>query len=390
VTAAKRPLTGVRLLYIVNVDWFLVSHRLPIVRAAIDAGADVTVACADTGAMAPIEALGAVRVVALPLSRSGTGLFGEARSLAAIAGLIWRTKPDIVHNVTIKPVMYGTLLTRLLRRRTRVVNAVSGFGYAVEGDAHKVLSSLVLAAYRLLFRSRRVEMIVQNDGAAQWLLRHRCTSLKHIHVIEGSGVDCERFTPPSTPRAEQPLTVLLASRMLRDKGVAEFAEAARMLRPKHPDAMFVLAGSTDVGGNPTSYTDDEMRQLEAAFPVRWTGHVADMPALLQTADVFALPSYHEGLPKALLEAAATGLPLVATDIDGCRPVVTSGVNGELVALGDAEALAATLDRLLSDAGLRRRYGDASRRIAVDRFAIERVVAATLQVYAQAGSAGPRR
>lgn len=379
------PLAGIRLLYVVNVDWFLVSHRLPLVRAAIEAGADVTVACADTGSMEPIRALGRVKVVELALSRSGTGPIGELKALWAIASTVRRTRPDVVHSVTIKPVLYGTLATRLLTRDARIINAVSGFGYTVEGSGHRLLSSMVTMAYRVLFRSRRVAMIVQNEGAREWLLRNRCTTSERIHVIEGAGVDCNRFAPPPEPRASNELQVLLASRMLRDKGIDEFAKAAAIVKQTCPRARFILAGSTDVGGNPTSYTDAELGLLCASHPVEWVGHVADMPAFLQTVDVFVLPSYHEGLPKALIEAAASGLPLVASDIDGCRPVISPGVNGELVPPRDERALAAAISALLADPGRRQRFGAESRRIAVERFSIDKILEATLRLYSSARS-----
>ncbi len=373
-------LTGQRVLFVVNVDWFLVSHRLPLVRATVEAGAEVTVACADTGSMDIIRSLGHVKVIPIPLTRSGTGPIGELKSLWAIARTVRTSHPHVVHNVTVKPVMYGTLATRLLSRRARVINAVSGFGFAVEGDANRLLSATVSLAYRLLFRSRRVTMIVQNEGAREWLLAQRCTRIEQIRLIEGSGVDCSNFTPAAHSRSDEAITVVLASRMLRDKGIEEFARAAAIAAPHFPNARFVLAGSTDMGGNPTSYSDEEVRALCASYPVEWLGQVTDMPTLLRNADVFVLPSYHEGLPKALIEAAASGLPLIATDIDGCRPVVHPHVNGELVKPRDVETLAAALCCLLADRNLRERYGAASRALAVERFALSKVLAETLVLY----------
>jgi glycosyltransferase involved in cell wall biosynthesis len=375
-------LTGVRLLYVVNVDWFFISHRLPLLEAAVQRGAVVGVACASTGRLTEIEAHGG-QTFELPMTRSGKNPLDELRSLIAVSRIVRRFRPDVVHNVSIKPVLYGTAAARLLNRRATVINAISGFGYAVEAR-DSLLSRVVRQTYRQLFRSRRVRVVVQNEDARRQLVGERIASPSQIVLIEGSGVDCDRFRPREHVEGhDAPVRVLMASRLLRDKGVLEYCRAAATLRGL--GVRFLLAGPLDVGGNPTALSGREVDAACTSASVEYLGEVKGMPELLRSVDIFVLPTYHEGLPKALLEAASTGLALVATDIPGCRPVVQPGVTGELVEVGDVASLAAAVKKLIENPGLRRRYGSASRRLAVERFSLARVVAEFMNMYQEAGT-----
>ena len=383
VDGAAGRLAGVRLLFVVNVDWFFISHRLPLLRAARSEGAEVAVATADTGRLHEIEAEG-VTVYPLRMSRAGRSPVEQARSVLEIARAIRGFRPDVVHNVTIKPVLIGTLVTRLLRRRTRIINAISGFGFVMEGGAGGAARRVVRLCYRLLFRSARVTVVVQNDDARRLLVEERIARHDRIELIEGSGVDCDEFAPvDGDDRSDTPVTITMAGRILRDKGVVEYCEAIARLADGRVEA--VLAGSLDPEGNPTALRRDELDALCERTGVRYLGDVDDMPSLLGSSDVFVLPSHHEGLPKVLIEAAASGLPLVATDIAGCRPVVHPDVNGELVPVRDVESLAAAIERLAGDPQRRRRYGVASRRLALERFSVSGVVERFVELYA--GSRG---
>lgn len=370
-----QSLAGVRVLFIVNVDWFFISHRMPLLRAAIERGAVVGVAAADSGRLEEIAREG-VQVFPIPMSRSGTGLGEQVRVAWAMGRAVRRFRPDLVHNVTIKPVLLGTGVVRVLQRRARVIAAISGFGFAVEGEAPSLLRRSVEVAYRVLLRSRRVTVVVQNDDARASVIERRVARAERVELIEGSGVQTDRFMPASRA-PDGTVRVAMASRILRDKGVVEFCRACALLGP-NVDA--VLAGSLDTDGNPTSMARNEVDDLCSETGVTYVGEVNDMVTFLQQADVFVLPSYHEGLPKALIEAAACGLPLVATDIAGCRPVVTPGENGELVPVRAVESLAAAIEMLVSDPDRRARYGAASRRRAVERFSIDRVVRQFMAIY----------
>lgn len=363
---------SIRVLLICNVDWFLLSHRAHLVSHLVGTGRQVTVACADTGRVAEIRGLGA-DVVVVNFTRSGTSLVTEARTAMSLVRVVRRVRPDIIHNVTVKPVLYGTFAARVVSRGTPIINAVSGFGFSFSKTAGKVLKGAVLGVYRVLMRAKRVTFLVQNEDARDLLVAQRITRDGQIAVIEGSGIDCERFRPDHTRRNPATVCVLMASRILRDKGVEEFLGAARSVVANDSSVACLLAGSLDSGGNPTSISEEELSHMMEGSTVSYLGEVTDMASLMQSVDIVVLPSHHEGLPQVLLEAAASGLPLVATDIPGCRSVVEPGANGERVPVGDARALAQAIMRLASDPGLRERYGDASRTIAVARFARDKIM-----------------
>jgi len=255
---------------------------------------------------------------------------------------------------------------------------VSGLGYSFSGGRRRWLASrLVSTAYRVALRRPGIRVIFQNTDDLQGFVRAGIIDPLQAVLIRGSGVDLKAF--PQTREPAGPLRVVLPARMLRDKGIVEFAGAARMLRSRGMAAQFLLAGMMDEA-NPAGISRAELTQLQQESGVEWMGHVADMPALLASAHVVCLPSYREGLPKALLEACAAGRPIVTTDVPGCRDVVSDGVNGILVPVRDAAALADALQRLLGDAALRARMGDEGRRRAESEFDVNAVVRATLDEY----------
>jgi len=359
-------MSGRRVLFICNVDWFVLMHWRDLLADMVDRGHSVTVMCADTGRIGEIGAIG-VEVVALPMSRAGTSPLAEARTFLRILRGVRRVRPDLVHTVTIKPNLYGALAVRLVTRRTPVVCAVTGFGFLLDADASGGLSRVIRAVLRLVFRSSRVHVQVENREALQQVIDRGLATAARTHLIEGAGVDTERFRPRGVEELpSDQVTVLLASRMLRDKGVIEFVEAAGILGQRN-DIRFLLAGRLDIDGNPTALMPAELDDLLADTAVTWLGEVNDVDRLLREVDIVALPSYHEGLPKALLEAAASGLPLIASDIAGCRPVVVPGENGLLVPPRDAGALAAAVESLADDPELRERFGARSRQFALERF-----------------------
>jgi glycosyltransferase involved in cell wall biosynthesis len=229
------------------------------------------------------------------------------------------------------------------------------------------------------FRGRRARVILQNSDDAALFERFRLARGADVRLIRGSGVDCSRFTPPEHAPVSGPLRVLLAARLLRDKGVLEYVEAARRLRAQGRRIRFLLAGEPD-DGNPAALSAAEVRAFAADGTVEWMGHVDDMPALVRSVDVMVLPSYREGLPKSLIEAAACARPLIATDVPGCREVVEDGVDGLLVPAREAEPLAAAIAALDDDPELRRRLGEAARVKALQQFDQEVVLRETLAVY----------
>jgi glycosyltransferase involved in cell wall biosynthesis len=379
-------LAAPRILFIVNVAWFFISHRLALARAARAAGYQVHLltdgATRDEAAALTHEgfALHQARIV-----RGMLDPLGDCRLLLEMCRVIRAVRPHIVHNVTAKPVLYGTIAARLLRVPV-VINAISGLGYSFSDDSRWLLSRLLRLGYRWVLRSRRVVVILQNEDDERAFLKWRLAEQRQIVLIRGSGVDLHEFAPLPEPEDTVPL-VVLAARMLRDKGVEEFAHAARLLAARGRVASFVCAGPLDPD-NPAALSAADMERLQSETPLRWLGPVRNVPDLYRRAHVICLPSYREGLPKSLIEACAAGRPIVTTDVPGCREVVTEGINGLLVPARDPLALADALERLVGDRALRLHMGAAARLRAERDFGLDGILQQTLDLYARAGAPHP--
>lgn len=370
-------MTPRRLLYLVNDAAFFVSHRLTLAMAARDAGYDVHVASDAGVAVQQIRAAGLVHHV-IPLSRSGTNPIAEFRTAAAIHMLYRQLRPALVHLVTIKPILYGGALARL-NGVPRIVAAISGFGFVFlsTGLRAALRRRVVIGLYRIALRHRRLTMIFQNPQDRLDMLRHVGLPDDHTVLIPGSGVDLALFREPVRD-AETPL-VVMASRLLRDKGVHEFITAAMLLRARGIRARLVLAGSIDAG-NPASVAAADLGTWRANGAVELLGQCDDIPALFSRADIVVLPSYREGLPKVLAEAAAASCAVVTTEVPGCRDAIIPEVTGLLVPAGDSDALAAAIERLVLDRTFCAQLGNAGRVLARQRFSLDAVITAHLQVY----------
>lgn len=366
-----------RLLYLVTEDWYFCSHRLPVARAARDAGAEVIVATRVNAHGAAIRAEG-FRLAPLRWRRGSHAPGAELAAIAEIARLYARERPDLVHHVALKPVIYGSVAATLTGV-PHTVNALTGLGALFIGSSAKTRTLGVLSrlALRPLLNRPGGRVILQNEDdrrllEARGLLRH-----DRVSLIRGSGVDTRRFAP--APEPDGPPVAVLVARMLRDKGVGEFVAAARLLKERGVPVRMQLAGPTDPD-NPAALDEASLRQWKAEGIVEWLGPVADMPALWARSHMAVLPSYREGLPKALLEAASCGRPMVAADVPGCREIVRHGETGLLAPVRDAKGLADAIAALARDAELRRRLGARARAVAEAEFAEEIVVRETLALY----------
>jgi len=320
-----------------------------------------------------------------PLDRRGLNPVGELRSLAGLYAIYRRWRPVIAHHFTIKPNLYGTLAARLAGVPV-VIATVTGLGYIWTDDRPKarVLRTVLGPVYRRVLRLADA-VIYLNEDDRQTLGGRRTV------LIPGEGIDLEEFSPGAVPlerqaalRAELGLgpddrVVLMVGRMLRHKGVGEFVEAARWVRKARPEAVFLLVGPSDAG-NPARIPTEEIRVWEAAGLIRYLGVREDIRELMAIADVVVLPTYREGLPRVLIEAAAMGRPLVATDVPGCREVVQDGVNGFMVPPRDGLALARAIETLLKSPDMRAKFGAASRRLAEERFSDREVVGRIMDLY----------
>ncbi|MBP5857561.1 glycosyltransferase family 4 protein [Marivibrio halodurans] len=361
-------------------DWYFLSHRLPLARAARDAGARVVVATRINDARARLEAEG-FTVVPIPFDRSGLDPLRDLATIRAIHACYRRHAPDIVHHVAMKPTLYGTL-AGYLAGVPHIVNAMAGMGFLFisQGIKARLLRPAIRAAMRLANRGRRVRVIVQNDDDRDLFRAHLGVPDRRIATIRGSGVDVDALRPAPEPAVDDghPPVALCLSRMLWDKGIGELVEAARLLRRRGVPLTIRLVGPGDA--NPAAIDPEQLQAWTREGLVESLGRTADIAGAYAASHIAVLPSYREGLPKSLLEAAACGRPIVATDVPGCREICVEGETGLRVPARAVEPLADALQRLAADPALRARMGAAARRMAETRFATDRIVAETLALY----------
>lgn len=371
---------SMRILYIVNDTNFFLSHRMPLALAAKSEGFDIHVATPLSDDVDKILSAGFTFHV-IPLTRRGVHLWEELASVIALYRLYGKIKPDLVHLVTIKPVLYGGIAARFAGV-TAVVSAVTGLGYVfiARGVKASLLRIVVKGIYRFALGHANGRVIFQNPDDRSSFWKSKLIDVSQTVLIKGSGVDMAQFSPTSEPPG--PPLVVFAARMLWDKGVGEFVEAAKYLCDSGINARFALVGDTD-SGNPAAVPKSQLESWQQSGVVEWWGQYTNMPMVFAQSHIVALPSaYGEGVPKVLIEAAASGRPIVTTDTPGCREIVRHGENGFLVPVRDVAALAEALRRLIENVELRRSMGARGREIAVAEFSVQRVVSETLDIYRQ--------
>ena len=368
-----------KLLFVVNVDWFFVSHRFPIALEALKQGYEVHVATGVTGCSEKLQAAGFC-VHRLSIDRRGAGLFSNGRSFIQLLRLFKRLKPDVVHLVTIKPVLLGGLAARFAGVSC-VVAAISGLGFVF--ISHGIKASMrrwfVGWLYRMALGHQNLKVVFQNEDDRGSLARLSQLAKEATELIRGSGVDLACYSPAPLPEGTP--VVILAARLLADKGVREFVEAARVLKRGGYVARFVLVGDPDPG-NPATVSESELKQWVTEEVVEWWGHRDDIPRVFACSHMVVLPSYREGLPKVLIEAAACGRAVLTTDVPGCRDAIEPDVTGLLVPVRDAETLASAIKRLLSNPALCEEMGRAGRKLAERSFDVRQVVAQHMRIYKQ--------
>lgn len=372
-------------LYLVTEDWYFRSHRFDLARRVRDGGHRVSVGTRTDTCGEFLRGAG-LDVRHVPFVRSLRAPLRDLQSLCAIRRLARELQPDIVHLVSLKPILLGGLALGG-RSRPALLCAFTGLGYVFSSSAPlaMALRPLVIGALRWICRSAHVWIVVQNDDDRRLIASLDVGEAARVRLIPGSGVDLVRFAPTPLPAA--PL-VLLPARLLVDKGIGEFVEAARRVVVRRPGVRFVVVGSYDPD-NPGALGRGAVETLGAETAVEWWGHRSDMADVYREATIVCLPSYREGLPKALLEAAACGRPLVATDVPGCREICIDGESGRLVPVRDAATLADVLVELLDDPDACRRFGAGARRTVEARFGIERITRETLALYDEMCPGTPR-
>jgi glycosyltransferase involved in cell wall biosynthesis len=364
-----------KILLFANTDWYLYNFRLSLAKDLRDQGHEVILLSPPGGFQKFLQENG-FQLISFPFSRQGINPLYEIWTLWQLIRIYHRVQPDIVHHFTIKPVIYGSLAANLLRIRG-VINSITGLGHLFIDPSPVTRLLRIVAKWLYRISLRNTQVIFENPEDRDIFIKNRLLKAECSHLIMGTGVDVEKFSP-ANKHNDVPV-VLFSSRMLATKGVLEYIEAVRILKKNGFKARFALAGTTDPG-NPASVTDEQIESWKQSDLVEWWGWREDMPNTLAQTDIFCLPSYREGVPNALIEACACGLPIVTTDVPGCRDVVTNGVNGLLVPVRNAFALANALETLLTSPDLRQAMGTAGRETAISKFSTTKVNAENLSVY----------
>lgn len=367
-----------KLLMVANVDWFFISHRLCIAQEAVKQGWQVTVAAENTGRAVEIESEG-ILFIDFPFSRSGTNLLQELKTLKNFYNLYKRVQPTVVHHITLKPVIYGSFVSKLLKVKG-VLNAVSGLGYNFTEGRSGIVPRIMIKIMQFGFSRKNVSIIFQNsDDYKELKDLDVLNQNNNIVFIKGSGVNLEVFKPYEALKHNK-VNILLPTRMLWDKGIKELREASQLLKSKYADRIvFILSGLADEdnkAGVPSSY----LNAWQDGKYVKWIGYQRDMVAVYQDADIVVLPSYREGMPKTLIEACAMGKPIITTDAIGCRECVDEGVNGFKVSVKSSIELANAIVKLVNNDNLRIEMGKQSRLKAIKEFNQEDVIAKHLETY----------
>ena len=366
-----------KLFIIVNVDWFFLSHRLPVAFAAKEAGWDVTIVTADTGKLKDIEAKG-LKVINLPMSRSGMNILEELKTLSFLRKLYKRERPDVVHHVGMKTILWGTLAAKF-SNVNGVVNAISGLGGFFAEDNKGLLSKVMPRVLKFSHYRPNLLCIFQNDDDWGLYVKHGIIRHEQGRFIKGSGVNLSEYSYTPEP-IEGKIKVILTARMIVEKGVFLLTEAAERLRSKYADKVeFQLIGGLD--DHPGAITKEQLDTVCDGKYIKWLGYRTDVCELLKQCHIVAFPSYYmEGLPKSLIEANAIGRPIITSNSVGCKETVIDGVNGFLIHPKDVDALTEKLDLLLSNKELRKKMGKAARRYAEENFDIEVVKQKHLAIY----------
>ena len=372
-----------KLFIVVNVDWFFLSHRKGIALSAQKNGYDVTVVTKDTGKKQYIEALG-LKVIDLPMNRSGQNIIEELYTCWFLYRFYRREKPDIVHHVGLKTILWGTLAAKLAKVHG-VVNAVSGLGIFFSEENTSLVSKLLPRVLRFSHHRKNLAVIFQNEEDKGLFLKNRIIKEEQAFMIKGSGVDLNQYCYTSELESQK-IKVLLTARMIVEKGVFVLVDAALKLKEKYRDKVeFLLCGGLD--DNPKAIKEEELKSVCDGRYIQWLGYRTDVLELLKSCHIVAFPSYYkEGLPKSLIEAAAVGRPIVTTNSIGCKETVVDGYNGYLIPVKDRDTLAEKLNLLFEDENLRQNMGRNSRILAEKDFSIENVIHRHLEIYSQLSKA----
>lgn len=367
-----------RLFIVVNQDWFFLSHRLPIAIAAREAGYDVSVVCENTGVSGKISDAG-LRPISMPINKAGKNIKDELKTFFFLYQLFKKEKPDIVHMVGLKTMLWGSIACRLTGVKA-IISAVCGLGLLFdEKHADSFITRMILKVLRLTHQGDNVRIVFQNNDDRKLFLDNKIITEDKCVFTNGSGIDLSNYTYAPEPD-EVPIKVIFTARMVEDKGTLVLIDAARKLEKDYRNRIrFLLCGGLDT--NPHGITQERLESLCDGEYIQWLGHRKDVLELLKSSHIMAFPSwYREGLPKSIIEAEAVGRPVVTTDSVGCRDTIIDGYNGYKVQPKNAVALATAIKKLVDNSELRKEMGRNARAFAIKKFNIDDVVRVHLDSY----------
>ena len=367
-----------KLFIIVNQDKFFLSHRLPIGLAAKDAGYDVTIVSEDTGVSNKIREAG-LRTINLPINKAGTNIKDEIKTFFFLYKLFRREKPDIVHLVGLKTMLWGGLACRLAGVKA-MVSAVCGLGVLFDEEhAHSFMTRSILKVMRVTHKKKRLAVIFQNNDDKAIFLNAKIMKEEQCAFTNGSGINLQNYDYTPEPTSGL-IKIIFTARMVEDKGTLVLIDAAKKLEFEYKGKVqFLLCGGLDT--NPNGITKEMLESRCDGEYIQWLGHRNDVLELLKQSHIMAFPSwYREGLPKSVIEAEAIGRPVVTTDSVGCRDTIVDGINGYLIPTKDSDALATALKKLIDNPELRQTMGKNAREFAVNKFDINDVVKVHLAIY----------
>jgi glycosyltransferase involved in cell wall biosynthesis len=366
-----------KLHFVVNEDWAFISHFFERAVAAQSAGYNVEISAHCGEKKGVLESAG-FTIYPHTISRSGTNPFTEIRNLFSLVKVFRTSQPDIIHLIALKPIVVGAIAARIYGK-AQVVCAPIGMGYLFSSNDRKarLLQPLIRLVLRRLLNFKNTQVIIENDEDCESLVSGGFVKLSNIQVIKGAGVDLSLYK--AIPENLDVQVISMFSRVLRDKGVLDYVEAAKIVHREFPNAVFQLVGDCDLG-NPSSFSEHQVREWESDGSIKWLGYRTDVPELLAASNIVCLPSYREGLPKTLIEACAAQRAIVSTDVTGCREVVEHGLNGFLVPVRNPEKLAEAISQLLGNQAQRMTFAKHGRVRAENEFASSIVIKQTLSVY----------
>ncbi|YCO03451.1 glycosyltransferase family 4 protein [Vibrio sp. VNB-15] len=369
-----------KFLYIVNCSSFFRSHFLHLAISVKERGHDVYIAAGNDEQRFFFESLGFCFIM-LPLSRSGKNIFSEIKAINSIRRTISVHKPDYVHMFTIKPVLYGGVVNKFFLKKApqKAIFSVTGLG-SVSISQHikgRLLWKTLNLVYKLIFNADNARVIFENSDDQQLFAESGIVNSKVSSIVNGAGVDIEEFSPSS--KESTSVSVIFVARLLKDKGVREYIDAGRILKEREVPVELLLVGSIDPA-NPSSMTDHEIELASKNGYVNVLGFRSDIAECYRNANIACLPSYREGLPKSLIEAAASGLPIITTHVPGCRQMVHGGENGILVPEKNSILLAEAIEKLAYDSEMRTKMGIRSREIAELKYSKETIQFSFFDIY----------